>query len=118
MKKNTMEIDKNLLESVYECRRDIEEVDELVNENKNNLVVIVGEVRVGFRNAEVYADGSGKGKSNFDELIRKEKEKMCENEIFCKECFCGVNETALHCEIRSLKMNKKLSSLKVFVKTV
>jgi hypothetical protein len=48
--KNKIDMTKNLLESIYECRRDVEDANELMSENKNNLVIEIGEVRVGLRN--------------------------------------------------------------------
>lgn len=53
-----------------------------MSENRNNLIIQIAQVRIGYRNGEIYSsDSNGKLRSNFDDLIKRQKDKICEEQV-------------------------------------
>ena len=101
----------SFMESHYEFRMDYEEEEETKMVNRNVLIVEVEEVKFGFR--------TGGKVSNFENLVRKTKEKVYDQESFNNhECFCQVNEDAIYLELYGLQFKNQSSSLKVSSKKI
>lgn len=100
---------KNLLESQYELRVDVEEVgEETSSSNKNILVVEVCEIKLGLR----------RGKGSFENLVKGVKEKIYDQDSFVSDCFCEVNELGLYLEVYSIQFKKKMNQKKISCKNL
>lgn len=73
-------------------------------------MIEVEEVKLGLR--------KGANVGFFDQLIKKNKDKIYDHDSYNHECFCNVQEKVLYLEIDGLHFKGKLPEFKVSCKKI